>query len=70
MPPVLTNVFSHGLHSTEVSSRLARDGPNKLEGAPGVSLWKILSKQVSNSLTLVSALSLNPAELHVDHEAA
>ncbi|KAL9007925.1 MAG: hypothetical protein Q9180_009557 [Flavoplaca navasiana] len=60
----------HGLHSAEVASRLARDGPNKLEDAPGVSMWKILLRQVSNSLTLVSALSLNPTELHTEHEAA
>ncbi|KAL9630334.1 MAG: hypothetical protein Q9204_004777 [Flavoplaca sp. TL-2023a] len=43
---------------TEVSSRLARDGPNKLEGAPGVSLWKILLRQVSNSLTLVLVIAM------------
>lgn len=47
-----TNV-EHGLTSDEAARRLAQDGPNKVEGAKGVSLWTILLRQVSNSLTAV-----------------
>ncbi|KAI0836487.1 potassium/sodium eff [Hypoxylon sp. FL0890] len=43
----------HGLHSREAARRLERDGPNKMEGAQGLSVWKILLRQVSNSLTMV-----------------
>jgi magnesium-transporting ATPase (P-type) len=41
------------LTSDEAARRLAQDGPNKVEGAKGVSLWTILLRQVSNSLTAV-----------------
>ncbi|KAI1408650.1 potassium/sodium eff [Hypoxylon sp. FL1857] len=43
----------HGLNSSEAARRLERDGPNKVEGAQGLSVWKILLRQVSNSLTMV-----------------
>jgi len=43
-----------GLTSQESQERLARDGPNKLEGDEGVGMWRVLVRQVSNSLTLVS----------------
>ncbi|KAK8428017.1 potassium/sodium efflux P-type ATPase [Phyllosticta citricarpa] len=43
----------HGLARAEAASRLHRDGPNKVEGTKGLSMWKILLRQVSNSLTLV-----------------
>ncbi|EON69069.1 potassium/sodium efflux P-type ATPase, fungal-type [Coniosporium apollinis CBS 100218] len=43
----------HGLTSTEAAERLRRDGPNKVEGAAGLSMWKIFLRQISNSLTLV-----------------
>src|SRR5690606_5749217 len=42
-----------GLSDAEAKERLARDGPNKLEGEEGVGVWKVLLRQVSNSLTLV-----------------
>lgn len=44
---------SHGLSGTESALRLARDGPNRVQEMEGVSVWKILLRQVSNSLTLV-----------------
>lgn len=43
----------HGLSSAEAASRLERDGPNKVKSAEGVSVWEILLRQVSNSLTVV-----------------
>ncbi|KAL1614570.1 hypothetical protein SLS54_009632 [Diplodia seriata] len=43
----------NGLTRAEAASRLERDGLNKVEGAKGLSLWKIMLRQVSNSLTLV-----------------
>jgi P-type Na+/K+ transporter len=46
----------NGLSREEASARLQRDGPNKVEGAKGLSVWKILLRQVSNSLTLVRSL--------------
>jgi magnesium-transporting ATPase (P-type) len=46
---------SHGLTATEAESRLRLFGPNKVKGAEGLSLWAILLRQVSNSLTLVCA---------------
>ncbi|KAK7529361.1 hypothetical protein IWX46DRAFT_433952 [Phyllosticta citricarpa] len=49
----------HGLARAEAASRLHRDGPNKVEGTKGLSMWKILLRQVSNSLTLVRAESQN-----------
>jgi Na+-exporting ATPase len=49
----LTNFHSHGLSNEEVESRLQLYGPNKVKGAEGLSLWKILLRQISNSLTFV-----------------
>ena len=49
----ITNSCSHGLSHAEAQSRLQFYGPNKVEGAEGLSLWKILLRQVSNSLTFV-----------------
>ncbi|RYP33241.1 hypothetical protein DL767_004853 [Monosporascus sp. MG133] len=43
----------HGLSGDEAARRLEQDGPNKVEGAKGLSLWKILVRQVSNALTMV-----------------
>lgn len=45
--------IQHGLTSDEAARRLEQDGPNKVEGAKGLSLWKILVRQVSNALTMV-----------------
>lgn len=46
--------LEHGLPPQDAQARLARDGPNKLEGDEGVGVWRVLVRQVSNSLTLVS----------------
>lgn len=43
----------NGLSGTEAASRLQRDGPNTVREMEGVSVWGILLRQVSNSLTLV-----------------
>ncbi|KAG5976916.1 hypothetical protein E4U55_007160 [Claviceps digitariae] len=43
----------HGLTDDEAVARLARDGPNAIRGAKGLSLWEILLQQVANALTLV-----------------
>lgn len=48
-----TNIYSHGLSNAEAESRLQLYGPNKVKGAEGLSLWKILLRQISNSLTFV-----------------
>lgn len=48
----------NGLTDVEAESRLRENGPNKVEGAEGVSLWKILLRQVSNSLTLVLVMTM------------
>ncbi|KAF2842088.1 sodium transport ATPase [Patellaria atrata CBS 101060] len=50
--------LQNGLSATEAASRLERDGPNKVKGAEGLSLWKILLRQVSNSLTLVLVITM------------
>jgi Na+-exporting ATPase len=49
----LKSSAKHGLSSGEAARRLEQDGPNKVEGAKGLSLWKILVRQVSNALTVV-----------------
>ncbi|KAF2023558.1 sodium P-type ATPase-like protein [Setomelanomma holmii] len=45
--------INYGLSSAEAESRLGLYGPNKVKGAEGLSLWKILMRQISNSLTFV-----------------
>ncbi|ETS73001.1 hypothetical protein PFICI_15176 [Pestalotiopsis fici W106-1] len=50
---LLQTNFQHGLDDAEASSRLEQHGPNKVEGAKGLSPWKIFMRQISNSLTLV-----------------
>ncbi|POR39560.1 Calcium-transporting ATPase 3 [Tolypocladium paradoxum] len=43
----------HGLSDDEAAARLARDGPNAIKGATGLSLWEIFLQQVANALTVV-----------------
>jgi hypothetical protein len=43
----------NGLSGDEAARRRVRDGPNRIEGAKGLSMWNIALKQISNSLTLV-----------------
>ncbi|RDL38224.1 Uncharacterized protein BP5553_02564 [Venustampulla echinocandica] len=50
--------LQHGLDGKEAAARLERYGPNKLESVGGVSPWKILLRQVSNSLTIVLLLAM------------
>ncbi|KAL1960577.1 hypothetical protein VTO42DRAFT_7156 [Malbranchea cinnamomea] len=50
--------LQNGLNNAEAASRLARDGPNKVKSAEGISMWKILLRQVSNSLTLVLLITM------------
>ncbi|KAK1977329.1 potassium/sodium efflux P-type ATPase [Colletotrichum cereale] len=45
--------LENGLSKAEASARLQRDGPNRIEGAKGLSVWEIVMRQISNSLTLV-----------------
>ncbi|KAL7622646.1 hypothetical protein AAE478_008159 [Parahypoxylon ruwenzoriense] len=53
---LLKTDVKNGLTGGEAARRLEHDGPNKVEGAQGLSVWKILLRQVSNSLTLVLIL--------------
>ncbi|KAI1088977.1 potassium/sodium eff [Rostrohypoxylon terebratum] len=50
---ILSTDVKNGLGNDEAARRLHCDGPNRVEGAQGLSAWKILLRQVSNSLTLV-----------------
>lgn len=42
-----------GLSDQEAAARLARDGPNTIKGAKGISIWEIFLQQVANALTVV-----------------
>ncbi|KAI1810529.1 potassium/sodium eff [Poronia punctata] len=53
---LLKTSADHGLSHDEAARRLAEDGPNKVKAAKGLSIWKILLRQVSNSLTVVLIL--------------
>ncbi|KAK4132205.1 P-type ATPase-like protein [Trichocladium antarcticum] len=48
----------NGLDTPEAARRLQQHGPNKVEGARGLSMWTILMRQVSNSLTLVLVITM------------
>jgi P-type Na+/K+ transporter len=49
----LTGFSFHGLSANEAKHRLERDGPNIVNSSGGASLWTILLRQISNSLTMV-----------------
>lgn len=53
---ILETSASDGLSHEEAARRLAEYGPNKVKAAKGLSVWKILLRQVSNSLTVVLIL--------------
>ncbi|EEP75411.1 potassium/sodium efflux P-type ATPase [Uncinocarpus reesii 1704] len=55
---VLGVSLQDGLSTAQAASRLERDGPNKVKSAAGISMWKILLRQVSNSLTLVLVITM------------
>ncbi|RDW58038.1 potassium efflux P-type ATPase [Coleophoma cylindrospora] len=48
----------YGLRTEDAIYRLGRDGPNRLRGTEGTSVWRILMRQVSNSLTLVLVIAM------------
>lgn len=50
--PMLT-ILRHGLSVNEAATRLAKDGTNTIKDTERVSIFQILLRQVSNSLTLV-----------------
>lgn len=43
-----------GLTTAEVKQRLSQYGPNELEGGEGVSMVKIVIRQIANAMMLVS----------------
>ncbi|KAK6858880.1 potassium/sodium efflux P-type ATPase [Apiospora arundinis] len=53
LEPVFGTSFGYGLTGAEAAHRLGQDGPNSVKGAKGLSVWEILLRQVSNSLTVV-----------------
>lgn len=46
-------LFSDGLSNADASERLRKDGPNSVKEVKSISVWGILLRQVSNSLTIV-----------------
>lgn len=50
--------IDHGLGNNEAAVRLAKDGPNKIEDTERISVFQILLRQVSNSLTLVLLITM------------
>jgi len=50
---LLNTDVDNGLDTAEATRRLQHYGPNKVEGAKGLSMWTIFLRQISNSLTLV-----------------
>lgn len=50
---LLDSNLQDGLSNQDAAARLARDGPNTIKGAKGLSLWEIFLQQVANALTVV-----------------
>ncbi|KAJ5540255.1 ATPase P-type K/Mg/Cd/Cu/Zn/Na/Ca/Na/H-transporter [Penicillium frequentans] len=50
--------LQNGLSTSEALLRLERDGPNAVQEVTGISVWGILLRQVSNSLTIVLLLTM------------
>ncbi|KAJ5925520.1 ATPase P-type K/Mg/Cd/Cu/Zn/Na/Ca/Na/H-transporter [Penicillium verhagenii] len=50
--------LQNGLSTSEACLRLQQDGPNTVQEVTGVSVWGILLRQVSNSLTIVLLLTM------------
>ncbi|KAJ5108365.1 hypothetical protein N7456_005040 [Penicillium angulare] len=55
---LLNTDLHNGLSSSEAQLRLERDGPNTVREIKGISVWGILLRQVSNSLTIVLLLTM------------
>ncbi|KAJ5137387.1 ATPase P-type K/Mg/Cd/Cu/Zn/Na/Ca/Na/H-transporter [Penicillium atrosanguineum] len=49
---------SNGISDSQAGLRLKRDGPNAVREIKGVSVWGILLRQVSNSLTIVLLITM------------
>ena len=49
---------NHGLSNNEAATRLQKDGPNEIKDTEGISVFQILLRQVSNSLTLVLVITM------------
>jgi len=56
--------FEEGLSKQEAKRRHGLVGDNALEGGEGVSIWRVLVRQVANALTLVTP-NIQDAELTV-----
>ncbi|KAJ5683461.1 hypothetical protein N7462_006626 [Penicillium macrosclerotiorum] len=55
---LLRTDLHHGLSSDEAGERLRTQGPNTVREIKGVSIWGILLRQVSNSLTIVLVITM------------
>jgi Na+-exporting ATPase len=55
---LLQTDLQNGISDTEAGLRLKRDGPNVVREIKGVSVWGILLRQVSNSLTIVLLITM------------
>jgi magnesium-transporting ATPase (P-type) len=52
----LNTSLERGLSKQEAKQRHDQYGDNTIEGGKGVSIWKVLFRQVANALTLVSLI--------------
>ncbi|KAJ5212093.1 ATPase P-type K/Mg/Cd/Cu/Zn/Na/Ca/Na/H-transporter [Penicillium cinerascens] len=50
--------LQNGISDTEARLRFTRDGPNVIREIKGVSVWGIILRQVSNSLTIVLLITM------------
>ncbi|KAJ5167793.1 ATPase P-type K/Mg/Cd/Cu/Zn/Na/Ca/Na/H-transporter [Penicillium canariense] len=55
---LLQTDLHNGLSSVEADERLKKDGPNAVREIKGISVWGILLRQVSNSLTIVLLITM------------
>ena len=55
----LNTDVERGLSKQEAKRRHETVGDNALEGGHGVSIWKVLIRQVANALTLVPPLKVS-----------
>lgn len=58
--------FEKGLSKQEAKRRHGLVGDNALEGGEGVSIWRVLVRQVANALTLV-IFNVQAAELTIPY---
>ncbi|KAJ5892104.1 ATPase P-type K/Mg/Cd/Cu/Zn/Na/Ca/Na/H-transporter [Penicillium subrubescens] len=55
---LLKTDLNNGLSNAEANERLQKDGPNSVREAKSISVWGILLRQVSNSLTIVLLITM------------